>query len=130
MAWKRSSVRLRYSPLKSAFVDFLFVMDFFVYILHSSKCDKYYIGHTESIDNRLYEHTKSKGGKFSKTCAPWQLMYKEPYFTRSEAMKREKEIKAKKSRKYIEFFDQLKGPERPVIRREGHPDVSGSDILH
>ena len=33
---------------------------------------------------------------------PWKIVYKEKYNTKSEAMKREYEIKRKKSRKYIE----------------------------
>ena len=76
-------------------------MEFFVYILYSSKCDKFYVGHTEDIEKRLYEHNHSKGGNFSSSCLPWILVYKESLLSRPEAMKREKEIKGKKSRKYI-----------------------------
>ena len=77
-------------------------MAFHVYILYSEKCDKYYIGQTQDLDQRLYEHNMNKGGKFSKSCAPWRLIYSQTYQTRTEAVKREREIKSKKSRKYIE----------------------------
>ena len=77
-------------------------MEYSVYILYSDKCDKYYVGHTNSIDKRLFEHNHGKGGKFSVICAPWRLVHAESFRTRSEAMKREKEIKNRKSRKYIE----------------------------
>jgi putative endonuclease len=77
-------------------------VEFHVYILYSEKCDKYYVGHTHSMDKRLFEHNHGKGGKFSVICAPWKLVYSELFGTRSEAMKREKEIKNRKSRKYIE----------------------------
>jgi putative endonuclease len=103
MAWKRSSVRLRYSPQKSAKADF-FIMQYFVYILFSEKCNKYYVGHTDSVEKRVDDHNKGKGGKFSSNCLTWKLVYSEEFLSRSEAMKREREIKNKKSRKYIEWL--------------------------
>jgi putative endonuclease len=79
-------------------------MPFSVYILYSEKCDKYYVGHTEFLEGRIEEHNMGKGGAFSSSCSPWNYVYHEEYLTRSEAMKREKEIKNKKSRKYIEWL--------------------------
>jgi putative endonuclease len=73
-------------------------MGFFVYILYSEKFDKYYIGHTEFLSERCEEHNIGKGGSFSSSCMPWNFRYSEEYSTRSEAMKREREIKKKKSR--------------------------------
>ncbi len=87
-------------------------MHFFVYIIYSSKCDKYYIGQTDGLEKRLYEHNHHKGGKFSSTCLPWQLKYHETYDTRIESIRREKEIKDKKSRKYI--LALINNAERPV----------------
>jgi len=77
-------------------------MDYFVYILYSDKCDKYYVGQTDFLEKRIYEHNNSKGGKFSSTCAPWRLVYHEKYSSRNEAVTREREIKGRKSRRYIE----------------------------
>ena len=65
-------------------------MIYFVYILYSEKCNKYYVGHTDSIERRVYEHNNSKGGAFSSSCAPWKFLYNEKYDTRTEAMIREK----------------------------------------
>ena len=76
--------------------------NYHVYILYSEKCDKYYVGQTFDLENRLREHNSNKGGAFSSICAPWVLVYQEPAVDRSSAMKREREIKNKKSRKYIE----------------------------
>ncbi len=50
------------------------------------------------------KHTKRNKG-------PWTCVYTEVYMTRSEAMKREKEIKGKKSRKYIEYLLSRQSPE-------------------
>jgi putative endonuclease len=49
-------------------------MSFFVYILYSEKCDKYYIGHTEFLAERCEEHNIGKGGSFSSACLPWNFM--------------------------------------------------------
>jgi putative endonuclease len=87
-------------------------MVFFIYILYSEKCDKYYVGHTHDIDIRIQEHNTGKGGKFSKNCIPWKLMYSETYPSRKEAIQRERSIKNKKSRKYLELLIN-EGASRP-----------------
>ncbi len=82
-------------------------MPYFVYILKSETTSKYYIGHTDDLDRRLSEHNNPEyqGSKYTKrNQGPWRCVYTEEYSTRSEAMKREREIKAKKSRKYIEML--------------------------
>jgi putative endonuclease len=72
-----------------------------VYILYSSKIDKYYIGACIDMERRLYEHNIGHS-KFTATGLPWELKYTESYPTLQEAKKRELQIKKMKSRKYIE----------------------------
>ena len=72
-----------------------------IYILQSSISGRYYIGHTDEMSRRLTEHNLGMA-KYTRREKPWKLMYVENYATRSAAMKREMEIKRKKSRKYIE----------------------------
>ena len=79
-------------------------MIYSVYILYSEKCQKYYVGQTEALNRRVLEHNNGKGGKFSSNCFPWTLVYHEHFNNRIEAVKREKEIKSKKSRVYIEYL--------------------------
>ncbi len=69
-----------------------------VYILYSKSKDKYYIGHTHDLLNRLDEHNK----KSNLGTNDWEIKYFEEFGTRGEAMKREVEIKNKKRRSYIE----------------------------
>ena len=76
-------------------------MSFFVYILRSERSGRFYIGHTENIEKRLLEHntgrvaaTRSKG--------PWELVYSQSFATRSEAARRETQVKQMKSRIWIE----------------------------
>jgi putative endonuclease len=74
---------------------------FSVYIIYSKKIDQYYIGQTENIENRLYRHNNN-GSKSTKKANDWVLKYTEEFTTRVLAMRRESEIKKKKSRVYIE----------------------------
>ena len=78
---------------------------FHVYILHSSTTDSYYVGHTNDVNRRLEEHNDlfANHGKCCVKNGPWVLKYSESDFdTRADAMKREKQIKAWKSKKMIE----------------------------
>lgn len=63
-----------------------------VYILQSIVRKKYYIGHAENIENRLYKHNSGlvKSTKYGR---PWEVILTEKYNTRAEAYKRELEIK-------------------------------------
>ena len=76
-------------------------MVYFVYILQSEKDDSYYIGHTEDLEDRLNRHNHGRSS-YTKAKAPWKLIYQEEFSSRSEASKREREIKEKKNRAYIE----------------------------
>ena len=79
-------------------------MQYYCYILFSEKLNKFYIGSTQDLDNRLYRHNNSAGSTYTKKVKDWKLMYFETFETRSEAIMRENQIKRKKSRKYIEWI--------------------------
>ena len=66
----------------------------FLYILHSKIKDRYYIGVSADVEDRLFRHNNS-GSRSTKCTNDWKLVYKDSYSTRSNAMKREYEIKAK-----------------------------------
>ncbi len=76
---------------------------YYTYILFSQKLNRYYTGSTEDVERRLQQHNWSRTPS-TKAGIPWELVYKEKYETKSEAVKREYEIKRRKSRKYIEFL--------------------------
>ncbi|MFN3138420.1 MAG: GIY-YIG nuclease family protein [Allomuricauda sp.] len=78
-------------------------MEYFVYIIYSKSLDRYYVGHSQDLEDRMNRHNSGRS-KYTKTAKDWEVKYTERYFTRSEAMNREKDIKRKKSRKYIEFL--------------------------
>lgn len=64
----------------------------FVYIL---KCNDgtLYTGITNDLDNRVSSHNKGTGAKYTKTRLPVEIVYHEEATDRSEASKREYQIK-------------------------------------
>jgi putative endonuclease len=83
---------------------------FTVYIHYSQNFDKYYIGYTsEEVKERIRKHNSNYKGGFTSKTNDWELKYQETYEMKTEAISREKEIKKKKSRKYIELLINLKG---------------------
>jgi putative endonuclease len=78
-------------------------MAYHVYIIYSAKLDRYYVGYSEDLDKRLEQHN-SGISVFTSSVNDWKLRHEELFSSREEAMKREKEIKKKKSRKYIEWL--------------------------
>ena len=69
---------------------------FYIYILQSETTTKFYIGSTSNIEDRLIRHNGGRS-KATKTGIPWKLVYTEEFETRSEAIRRELEIKSWKS---------------------------------
>ena len=79
-------------------------MKYFCYILFSKTINRYYIGYTSDIEERLLLHNQGHFGGRSYTCkaSDWDLFLLIPCNTISEAMFLESRIKKMKSRKYIE----------------------------
>lgn len=67
-------------------------MAYFVYIL---RCDdgSFYTGSTTDVARRLKEHLAGKGGAYTRTRLPVEIVYREDCSDRSGAQKREAEIK-------------------------------------
>jgi predicted GIY-YIG superfamily endonuclease len=46
----------------------------YVYILRSEKStDRFYIGYTENLDRRLFEHLNAPSDAYTRRYAPWKL---------------------------------------------------------
>jgi putative endonuclease len=73
---------------------------FIVYVLKSEKDSKRYIGFTENIDRRLFDHANGLV-KSTKNRRPLVLIYKEEYSTKMEAREREKFLKSGQGRIYL-----------------------------
>ncbi|MGW9857101.1 putative endonuclease [Staphylococcus hominis] len=64
----------------------------FVYIVRCSD-NSLYTGYTNNIEERINKHNAGKGAKYTKIRRPVVLVYQEMYETKSEALRREYEIK-------------------------------------
>jgi len=80
---------------------------FFVYILQSMKDFSFYVGQCDDLDKRMSKHFDGIS-KYTAGKRPWRLVYFEMFASRSEAIKREGQIKKMKSRKYIEELIEKK----------------------
>ena len=71
------------------------------YILYSSSMDKYYLGHTSNIQERIRKHNTSHKG-FTGRANDWELIYNEPFLSKEDAYARERQVKSWKNRRRIE----------------------------
>jgi putative endonuclease len=69
---------------------------FFFYILWSESRNRFYVGHSEDLVDRLLRHNEGRS-KATKGGEPWILMYREEFLTKQLAVHRELEIKSWKS---------------------------------
>ena len=74
---------------------------FYTYILYSPSKDKYYIGSTSQLEERIKKHLSNHQG-FTGSIDDWELRWSEEQLSKAEAGKRERQIKGWKSRMMIE----------------------------
>ncbi len=74
---------------------------FTVYVLYSENFNKIYIGYTSDIEKRLLSHNVLATKGYTIKFRPWVLLYTEEFSIKSEAMKREKQLKSAKGREFI-----------------------------
>ena len=72
-----------------------------VYILQSEVNNRFYIGSTDDLEQRLLEHNAGNSG-YTKFSRPFMIVFSQEYKTLSEARKIEYKLKSFKSRKIIE----------------------------
>jgi len=89
---------------------------YYVYILKSDS-GRFYIGQTDNLDRHLYQHNNdifiNKNSFTNHLKGTWHLVYYESFDTRSDAVKREKQIKSWKSKVMI---NKLINGDNPVNR--------------
>ena len=67
-------------------------MPYYVYIL-LCKDGSYYTGHAKNVKHRIEQHKKGQGARYTRMHEPAKIVYVEEFNSRSDAMKREREIK-------------------------------------
>jgi putative endonuclease len=74
-----------------------------VYILKNKGSNKFYVGCASNLNERVKQHQFKKRRRWTgRQVGSWEVIYKEPFQDKRNALTREKEIKRQKSRKYIE----------------------------
>ena len=71
---------------------------FWIYILKCSD-GSYYTGHTDKLEQRIFEHTNGELPGYTHTRRPVRLVYSECFPTREEALAREHQVKGWSRRK-------------------------------
>ena len=76
---------------------------FFVYILFSKKLNRYYIGFTTNLNQRLdYHYNDTQARKFTYNADDWILVHSIECISKNQALAVEKHIKSMKSKVYIQ----------------------------
>lgn len=78
---------------------------YFVYLLKCSD-QSLYCGYTDDVEKRLKVHNSGKGAKYTKSRLPAELVYFEELEDKSQALRREMEIKKLPRRKKIELIEK------------------------
>lgn len=81
-------------------------MRHFVYIL-KCKDQTLYTGYTNNITKRIITHEKNRGAKYTRGRGPFKLVYVEEFEGKSEALKREYEIKQLKKDKKLKLISEF-----------------------
>ena len=76
---------------------------FYVYILYSEKCGRYYVGFASDVDARLLRHNSGMVTA-TKNCRPYKICASKAFPEELDARKEELRIKKQKSRSYIEWL--------------------------
>ena len=74
---------------------------FTVYILYSFEHNIFYTGYTTNLIQRFRDHNFNNYKSFTSRHRPWVVLYTECFFTRSEALAREKYLKTGVGREFI-----------------------------
>ena len=88
-----------------------------VYIIKSDASDRYYIGSTNDLSQRIERHNKGLVVS-TKSFIPWKLVFKQKFDTFGLARKSEIRIKKLKRRDYIERIIQ-----DGILKSSVGPDV-------
>ena len=79
----------------------------YVYIIRCGD-NSLYTGWTNSLERRFKEHCSGKGAKYTRGRGPLELVYYETFDKKTEAMKREYEIKKLNRNKKELLIEQFK----------------------
>lgn len=77
----------------------------YIYIVRC-KDGSLYTGYAKDIEQRIAKHNSGQGAKYTKIRRPVELVYQEMFNTKSEALKREYEIKTLTREKKLQLISE------------------------
>jgi putative endonuclease len=82
---------------------------YIVYVLYSIRFDKIYIGYTSDLEDRYKSHNELATKGWTIRFRPWSILHTENFDSKSDAMKREKQLKSAAGRTFIRglVFDKF-----------------------
>ena len=87
-------------------------MQYSVYIIRSLKDGSYYIRYSANPNLRLHRHNDG-WTKSTKSKIPWRLVHIEKYDSKTDALKRERQLKSWKSHKELDKLIDCHAGGRP-----------------
>ncbi len=106
----------------------------FVYILRCSD-GSLYTGYTVDLDRRIRQHQSGRGGRYTRTRTPVELVYTEPFRNQRAAMQREIQIKQLTRARKLALIEGLQlraakdGPIKIARRKKKKKTAKRSRIL-
>ena len=76
-------------------------MPHWVYALYSAKYDKLYVGEKSDLEDRFRSHNELATKGWTIRFRPWALLYFEGCIDRTEARRREKQLKTGGGREFL-----------------------------
>ena len=74
---------------------------FIVYVLYSEQHNKIYVGFTSNLEQRFISHNELGKKGWTIKFRHWIIVHQESFDSKSDAMKREKELKTAAGRSFI-----------------------------
>jgi putative endonuclease len=74
---------------------------YYTYVLYASKFNKIYIGYSENPERRLESHNDERNTGWTRSYQPWEIIHVEEFDTKTEALKREKQLKTSRGRAFV-----------------------------
>jgi putative endonuclease len=74
---------------------------FVVYVLYSESYGKIYVGFTSNLQERLKSHNELATKGWTIKFRPWKIIHQEIFENKTEAMRRERQLKSAKGREWI-----------------------------
>lgn len=81
-------------------------MTYYVYLLECAD-ETLYCGYTDNLEKRVKTHNAGKGAKYTRARLPVKLVYSETFTEKSEAMKREAQIKTFSRAQKLSLLNQV-----------------------